>query len=145
MFGLIRRTFEHLNEDTFIPLYKSLVRVHLDFAAPVWKPYKIKYIDMLESVQRRATKQLPGFAKLSYPDRLKKLNLPTLSYRRVRGDLIEVFKILSQQNYDTDIADFLPLNQSSTTNLRGHSKKLFMQRANNSLRKNSFSIRVVKL
>ncbi len=58
---------------------------------------------------------------------------------------IETFKILSEDNYDTDVANFLPLNASSTTNLRGHSKKLFMQRSTNALRKNSFSIRIVKI
>ncbi len=99
---------------------------------------------MLESVQRRSTKQLPGFGNLSYPERLRRLNLPTLSYRRLRGDLIETYKILSGDDYDQDVANFLPLNQPSTTNLRGHSKKLFLQRADNSLRRNSFTLKVVK-
>ncbi len=63
MFGLIRRTFEHLDTTTFIPLYKSLVRTYLDFASSVWKPNEIKHTEMLESVQQRATKQLPGFGK----------------------------------------------------------------------------------
>jgi hypothetical protein len=47
-------------------------------------PYKIYNIDMIENVQRRATKQLPGFKELSYSERLKKLKLPTLSFRRER-------------------------------------------------------------
>ena len=145
MFGLIRRTFEHLDQTTFTPLYKSLVRIHLDFAAPVWKPTKIKHIEMIESVQRRATKQLPGFGHLNYSERLRKLKLPTLSYRRLRGDLIEAYKMLSGEDYDVDVADFLPLHQPSTTNLRRHSKKLFMQRAANNIRGNTFSIRIVKL
>ena len=145
MFGLLRRTFEHLDDTMFIPLYKSLVRTHLDFSSSVWKPTKMKHIEILEAVQRRATKQLPGYGNLSYPERLRKLKLPTLSYRRLRGDLIETYKILSGRDYDRDVANFLPVNQPPTTNLRGHSKKLFLQRAESKLRKNSFSIRIVKI
>ncbi len=96
-------------------------------------------------MQRRATKQLPGFGNQSYPERFRKLKLPTLSYRRLRGDLIETYKMLSGKDYDPDVADFLPVNQPLSTNLRGHSKKLFLQRAENSLRKNSFAIRIVKI
>ncbi len=145
IFGLLRRTFEYMDEQTFTPLYKSLVRTHLDFASSVWKPYKVKHIEMLESVQRRATRQLPGFGNLTYAERLKNLKLPTLSYRRLRGDLIEAYKILSSNHYDTDVANFLQLNRHTNTNLRGHSKKLYMQRSTSALRKNTFSIRIVKL
>jgi hypothetical protein len=49
------------------------VRTHLDYASSVWAPYKKKYIDKIDSVQKRATKQIPGFHNLSYPERLKKL------------------------------------------------------------------------
>ena len=47
-------------------------------------------IDMIENVQKRATKQIPGMNNLPYEERLRKLELPTLSYRRLRGDMIEV-------------------------------------------------------
>ena len=82
MFGLIRRTFQHLDAETFIPLYKTFVRSHMDYAHSVWATYKQKHIEEIEKVQRRATKQIPGMRNLSYPDRLKKLKLHTLSYRR---------------------------------------------------------------
>ena len=48
---------------------------------------------MLEAVQRRATKQLPAYGNMTYEDRLRRLNLPSLAYRRLRGDAIETFKI----------------------------------------------------
>jgi hypothetical protein len=51
MFALIRRTFQHIDRETFTPLYKSLVRTHLDFASPVWSPYKAKDIERIENVQ----------------------------------------------------------------------------------------------
>jgi hypothetical protein len=108
MFALLRRTFQYLDAESFVPLYKTLVRTHLEFAISVWHPYKIKHIDMIENVQRQATKQLPGFKELSYLERLKKLKLPTLSFRRVRGDMIELYKILNNK-YDREAAPFIKL------------------------------------
>jgi hypothetical protein len=52
----VLKTFRNLNADIFLPLYKTLVRTHLDYASSVWAPYKKKYIDKIESVQKRATK-----------------------------------------------------------------------------------------
>lgn len=127
---MLRRTFHHLSKETFIPLYKSLVRTHLDFASPVWSPYKIKQIEKIEGVQRRATKQLPGHQDLSYPERIKALKLPTLSYRRIRGDMIELYKILSGV-YDPETSTFIQLwkDIAPRTGLRGHSKKIYPKKS----------------
>jgi hypothetical protein len=65
---------------------------HLEYANSVWNPYKKKHITALENVQRRATKLIPGFKDMTYENRLRKLKLPTLAYRRKRGDMIEAFK-----------------------------------------------------
>ena len=54
-----------------------------------------KHIQMIENIQRRGTKLVPELVNINYTDRLKRLNLPTLKYRRKRGDLIQVFKILN--------------------------------------------------
>ncbi|KAK3101807.1 hypothetical protein FSP39_006504 [Pinctada imbricata] len=93
MVGLIRRSFKHLDYRTCCLLFKSLVRPHLEYSNIVWSPYKKKDIDAIENVQRRATKMLPNMSELSYKDRLRKLKLPTLKFRRLRGDMIETFKI----------------------------------------------------
>jgi hypothetical protein len=68
----------------------------------------MKYIEKIESVQKRVTKQFPGMKNLSYPERLKKLGLPTLAYRRIRGDLIEVYTII-KRCYDREDSSFLKL------------------------------------
>ena len=70
-------------------------RSQLDYASVIWNPYKEKYNEQIEKVQRRATKTLPNLKHLSYVERLKKLKLPCLKYRRIRGDLIEVYKIIT--------------------------------------------------
>jgi hypothetical protein len=69
----------------------AYVRPHHEYANPVWNPYLKKHIDTIENIQRRATKLIPGFSDLSYEDRLRRLKLPSLSYRRSRGDMIEVY------------------------------------------------------
>ena len=93
--GLIRRTFTYIDAPTFLMLYITLVRPHLEYANSVWNPYKKKHIIALENVQRRATKLILGFKDMTYENRLRRLKLPTLAYRRKRGDMIEAFKLTS--------------------------------------------------
>ncbi len=90
--GLVKRTMIYLDRDTLKLLYCSLVRPHLEYANVFWHPQYKKHIEMLEKVQRRATRLLPMAAELSYHERLRLLGLPSLVYRRFRGDAIEVYK-----------------------------------------------------
>ena len=89
-------------------------------------------MDMVEGVQRQATKQLPSLKELSYTQRHSKLKLPTLSYRRVRGDMIEVhvYKIVTE-NMIQKIGQLLKMGNDQTTRptLRGNAQKLYTQRA----------------
>ena len=85
----------------FKKLYTTFVRPHLEYAQAVWSPHLKKNINILENVQIRATKIVDGLANLDYPERLKKLDLPTLVYRRARGDMIEVFKHLHTYDQKT--------------------------------------------
>ena len=146
MSAIIRRTFQHLDHKAFIPLYKTFVRTHLNYASSVWYPYKSKHIEQVEGVQRRATQQIPGFSVLTYEERLKQLKLPSLKYRRYRGDMIEMFK-LSSGKYDPTVTDFIKYrkNYTSRETGRGNSKKLFVQRTKLDLRKYSFTVRTAKL
>ena len=91
--GIIRRSYTYLDEKTFLLLYKSLVRPHLEYCNQIWMLHLQKHINMIENVQRRATRQIPGLKDLTYEERLIKLKLPSLTYRRIRGDMIETFKI----------------------------------------------------
>ena len=78
--AVIRRSFTTLNQHNFVPLYKALVRSHLDYAISIWSHYKQKYIDAIENMQRHATKQLPGMKNIPYQKRLERLKLSTLAY-----------------------------------------------------------------
>ena len=140
--GAMRRSFEFMDTDTFKKLYTALVRPHIEYAHQIWCPHKKKDILTLENVQRRATKMVPGLSNLSYEDRLRKLKLPTLSYRRLRGDMIECYKLLNNKYYFNE-EDILRLNHGSST--RGNSMKLCKFRARLDIRKFSFSNRVVNI
>jgi hypothetical protein len=140
MMGLISRTFKHLDKEIFVPIYTALVRSRLEYGQAVWSPFLKMNIRMLDSVQRRATKKVPGLKHLEYPARLRALELTTLSYRRLRGDMIEVYKIM-HSIYDPKTSITLPVSQ---TDLRGHNFKLFQIWSATDLRKYSFRSRVVK-
>jgi len=71
-----------------------LVLSHLEYANTVLSPYKQYLIEVVEKVQKRVTKLVHEYKHLPYTDRLKYLKLPTLKYRRHRGDMIEKYKII---------------------------------------------------
>jgi ribonucleases P/MRP protein subunit RPP40 len=140
--GIIRRNFVDIGKDVFLLLYKSLVRSQLEFSSVVYNPH-LKSLDFeIEKVQKRATKLIRECKDLSYKERLRKLKLPTLKYRRVRGDMIQVFKIL-HGIYDDSVVPNLTLNSDSRT--RGNAYKLKHQYAKYDLRKFSFTFRVVSV
>ena len=128
----------------FAFLILSPCRCHLDYAISVWYPSQERHTDSIESVQRRATKQIPSVSKLPYEERLRKLKLPSLKYRRIRGDMIEVNKILNQK-YDKSVAQILTrLDEEGVRHtMRGHQHKLKTERPKTLLRKNYFSLRVL--
>ena len=70
-------------------------------------------MSMLENVQVRATKLVDGLSHMDYPDRLKRLNLPTLAFRRKRGDMIETFKHFNSYDKSTLSPTFHPRERTS--------------------------------
>ena len=124
--GIIRRNNTYLDIESFKLLFKSLVRPHLEYGAPVWNPRLKRDIAELEKVQRRATKQVPALKNMSYPDRLRKLSLLTLCFGRLRGDMIEAYKLL-KGIYDISLPALItPVKHSKTC---GHRLKLPKNRA----------------
>ena len=89
--GIIRRLFDYLDQNMFLQLFQSLVRPLVETSVGVWAPYTKTDIAELERIQRRATTQVPDLKHLEYSERLEKIGLPTLVFRRLRGDMIEIF------------------------------------------------------
>ena len=66
----------------------------MDYGIDVWSPWLKRDIHSIESVQRRATNLVPGLVDLSYQEMLTRLKLPSMVYRRKRGEMIQVYKFL---------------------------------------------------
>ena len=96
-------------------------------------------IDMLERVQRRATKMIPKLRNISYEMRLKECGLTTLETRRLRGDQIEVYKMNGYENIDRNI--FFAAKEERRT--RGHGVTLAKKQRRLDIRQFSFSQRIV--
>ena len=137
--GLIRVSFKYMDKPMFVNLYIALVRPLLEYCVQVWSPYKRKHIRLLEGVQRRATKLVPRLKNLNYEERLRSLGLTRLVERRIRGDMIEAYKIITGKE-NVDVRNFF---QMATFIGRSHSKKVFRKYSRLNKRKYWFSQRVV--
>ena len=103
-----------------------------------WTPILRRDQILLENVQRRATRLIPKLQVRDYGDRLRTLKLPSLYYRRARGDMIEAYKF-THSIYKTEQE---PLQRETNTNARGHSYKLKKERCNTRTRANFFRHRI---
>ena len=138
--GLIKRTFVSRDVTIIKKLYTTMVRPILEYGNAA-KPHQYAGdVDKVEKVQRRATRLCPTLKDLPYEERLKRMKLPSMYYRRERGDMIQVFKIMSGKDR-VDQEKLLPLSSSNKT--RGHNLKLEKKSSRLNLRKSSFSLRVV--
>ena len=118
-----------------------MVRSHLEYAGSVWSPHKVSYIKKLEKVQMRVTKLFYPIRNLSYDGTLRYLNLPTLYYRRLRGDMITVYKMITGLNDNSAIAKLT----RATTVTRGNIFKFNQGHVHYDLRKHSFNIRIISI
>ena len=138
--GLIKHSFAALDETTLPLLYTSMVRPHLEYGNVIWGPHFKEDMKAVERVQKRATRMIPRIKDFPYTKRLEALNMPSLSYRRRRGDMIMCYKILTNK-VKLNMDNFFTFNNHQT---RGHTFKLDKnQRATKQPRCQSFSIRSI--
>ena len=123
-----------------VPLYKAIVRPHLGYCIQTWRLYRKKEIDKLERIQRRATKMIPELREISYKSRLLQWGLTTLETKRLRGDQIEVFKIVNGYE-DVDRNMFYKLKKGSRT--RRHKAALVKEQCRLDMRKYPFPQTVI--
>ena len=83
--GMIRRIITYKEKSLIVPLYKAIFRPNLEYCIQAWNPHLRKDIDMLEKIQRRATKLIPGLSDLRYEERLKECGLTTLE--KIKGGI----------------------------------------------------------
>ena len=96
--GMFRRNITYKEKSLIIPLYKAIVRPHLEYCIRAWNPHLGKDVDMLEIIQRRATKLIPELRDLTYEERLQECGLTTLETRRLRG-----YQLNGYENIDSNI------------------------------------------
>ena len=99
MSGLITRTLRTRNLVVYRKTFVTLVRPTLDYASSVWSPWQTQDVNLVESVQRTFTRRAYYKCRINrtrYTDRLKHLNITSLEERRIRTDLILVYKILNR-------------------------------------------------
>ena len=138
--GIIKRSYCTRNADTVSTLYKVMVRPLPEYGNVIWGPHYRMDMKSVESVQRRATKLIPELREKTYQERLKALRLPSLVYRRRRGDMIVMYKIKHGMLRIDSTDLFTPLEFLRT---RGHQYRVYKGGATKQQRMSSFSQRVV--
>ena len=116
--GLLRRTFPSPNISARKKLYLSLIRSKLTYCSPVWRPSLIKHIELLETVQRRATKFILNNSELDYKSRLVHLNIFPLMLWYELADIMLLVKCIKNPDSRLEISKYITF---STTNTRSAS------------------------
>ena len=141
LIGYIKRQFKYRNKETVLQLYTSLVRPHLEYAVQFWAPNLQKDINRLEAVQARATKLVPTLRNFGYRRRMERLDLFDLQTRRLRGQLIETFKILKGIT-KIDYNNLFTLNTNQT---RGNGYKIELKRYSTTQCGNFFTYKIASI
>lgn len=141
----ITRAFHFRDKTTFLQLYKTYVRPHLEFSAQAWSPWQEGDKEVLEKIQRRAINQISGLRSESYEEKCKELGITTLEERRHRGDMAMMYRIITEKD-DVDPSIWFSQAADGARNTRTTSDLLNVRVKHGRLdiRKNFFSVRVTE-
>ena len=145
LLGRMARAFSYRDKYTWIKLYKVYIRPHLEYCVQSWSPWLRSDIDLLENVQKRVLRMTSGLLGQTYPEQLKEVDLTTLEDRRVRGDLIQTWKILHHHDNVDESIWFTRISEVSQreTRLSACPMNIALKSSNLDIRKNFFSLRVI--
>jgi hypothetical protein len=142
----VQRNFHYRDKQVFVKLYKQYVRPHLEFAIPAWSPWYESEKQQLESVQVKAINWVTGLRAGTYTEKCKELGLASLEVRRWEQDMVQTFKILRGYGNINENRFFerMEERQNNRTRLAAGINNLKLPRVRTDIRKNAFSVRVVR-
>ena len=141
---MMSRAVTYRDKYTFSRLYKVYVRPHLQYCSSAWSPYTVADKELLEKVQYRAVKMISNISG-TYEQKLKQLGLTTLEENRQRGDMVEMFKLMTGRT-KVDYTQWFTLStvRQGAGSIRANSGYLNVElpdRASTAVRRNFFSHR----
>uniref|UniRef100_K7EY15 Reverse transcriptase domain-containing protein n=1 Tax=Pelodiscus sinensis TaxID=13735 RepID=K7EY15_PELSI len=139
--GCINRCVVSKTREVILLFYSALVRPQLEYCGLFWAPHFKKDVEKLERIQRRATRMIKGLENMTCEGRLKKLGLFSLEKRRLRGDMIAVFRYLKGCHKEEGENLFI---LASIDRTRSNGLKLQQGRFRLDIRKKFLTVRVVK-
>ena len=141
----LSRAVTYRDKNTFLRLFRTYVRPHVDYCAPAYSPLTQGDKDILENVQKRAIGMVTNFKGRTYEEKLAEAGMVTLETRRLRGDLLQAYRVLNGVD-DVDPSKwFNKVQERNGAMSTRHTRGVFnveRGRGNGEVRKNFWSQRV---